>query len=65
MPYRNHTQRTKGGVMDKPQINHAELREERDYLERLIKAAGSWGAAVSVMQERVDGINRTLAGHVK
>lgn len=51
--------------MDKPQINYADLREERDLLNRLIKAAGSWGAGVSAMQERVDGINRTLANAPK
>jgi hypothetical protein len=40
----------------------AKLRAERDALQSKIDAAPSWGAAVSAMQERVDGINRTLAG---
>ncbi len=36
------------------------LRAERDQLQSEIDAAPAWSAAVSVKQERIDGINRTL-----
>jgi len=51
--------------MTNPQIDYAALRAERNQLQDQIDDAPSWGAAISAMQERIDGINRTLAAMPK